>query len=531
MRLGIHTLMMSAVLCAACLTARGQARDYDYIKETNLWLGSRNAAGIGTFDMQRIAVARAYAVKENGGLVGIEGSDDSIKGALETESYNRISDRMSFYGLLSYDYFYGKNMGGPILLDPSYNPVSFIEADETTTGPKSREYYKLIGAASYKLSDKWYLGGRVDYETALSAKRKDPRFRSIWMDLNLDAGVMFRPSEHFSAGISLIYRRSLEKFDGTLFGDLAKDYISLVDYGGFLCKKELFSGDNGYVPQGSGTRNMFNAFYGCAIELEGGSERIRTFHELYWKHRDGYYGNKGTSHIVYSEHGGDVFGYSGSLLLKGGNGSDKLSLTAELSRTANSENVFRTTTPPGQQTVIEYLSSKEVLDRQDLGIALDWQGRRGPETFCHRWHYGASLTGDLRKQTATIYPFYRNSSIWTSEAAAFATRNISRGKNIFSTGLRVEGAFGGGTPKEDGAHASTSSDAPYSADGYLLRDFEFKSALVIRTGASFRYTRTFNDRTAAYVELSDKYARMTGSPEYLGGKDRNTLILSVGCTF
>ena len=150
MRLGIHTLMMSAVLCAACLTARGQTRDYDYIKETNLWLGSRNAAGIGTFDMQRIAVARAYAVKENGGLVGIEGSDDSIKGALETESYNRISDRMSFYGLLSYDYFYGKNMGGPILLDPSYNPVSFIEADETTTGPKSREYYKLIGAASAK---------------------------------------------------------------------------------------------------------------------------------------------------------------------------------------------------------------------------------------------------------------------------------------------------------------------------------------------------------------------------------------------
>lgn len=523
--------MMSAVLCAAAVTAQGQTRDYDYITGTNPWLGSRNAAGIGTFDMQRIAVAKAYAEKENGGLIGIEGSDDSIKGALETESYINISDRMSFYGLLSYDYFYGKNMGGPVLMDPSYNPVSFLEADETTTGVKSREFYRLIGAASYKLSDKWYLGGRVDYETALSAKRKDPRFRNVWMDLNLDAGVMFRPSKHFSVGISLIYSRSLEKIDGTLFGDLAKDYISLVDYGGFLCKKELFAGDNGYIPQGTGTRNMFNAFYGCAIGLEGGSDHIRTFHELYWKYRDGYYGNKGTSHIVYSEHGGNIFGYSGALILKTGSGSEKFSLTAEFSSTANSENVFRTTTPPGQQTVIEYLSSKDVLDRQDIDVALGWEGWRGPETFCHRWHYGASLTADLRMQTATIYPFYRRSEIWTAEAAAFATRSISRGNNIFSVGLRGESAFGGGTPKADGAHASTSSDAPYSAEGYLLRDFEFKSALVFRAGASFRYTRTFNDRTAAYVELSDKYAIMSGTPEFLGSKDRNALILSVGCTF
>lgn len=531
MRPVFHALLSTVLLCAASASSPGQSLDYDYVTGINPWLGSSNAAGIGTFDQQRIAVVRGFAEKENGGLVGIEGSDDSILGGLETESYNRISDRTCLYGLLSYKYFYGKNMGGPILLDPSYNPVSFIEADETTTGPKSREFYRLVGGASYKLAEHWQLGAKVDYETALSAKRKDPRFRNVWMDLKADVGTTFSPTEHFAIGISLIYRRSLEKLDGTLFGDLAKDYISLVDYGGFLCKKELFSGDNGYVPQGSGSRNMFNAFYGCALELEAGGDRIKSFHELSWKYRDGYYGNKGTSHVVYSEHAGNILGYTGNLVIRTDGGSEKLSLSLQYEKIANNENVFRITTPPGQQSVIEYLSAKEVLDRKDYSASLDWEGWRGEGMFCHRWHYGATLAAGLRSQTATIYPFYRQSDIWSAEAQAYGTRNISRGRNIFSIGLLGGASYGGGTPAADGALASTSSDRPYSADTYLSRDFEFRSSLILSAGASFRYTRTFGNKAAAYTELSDKYSRLSGTPEYLTGNYRNVLLLTIGCTF
>ncbi len=106
--------------------------DFSFVRDISPWLTSGNYAGLGTLPTDRIAAAEMFFNKSDGGLAGIEESGDSWRAGAYTESNVRISDRIAFCGKLSYTNFRGKDMGGPVLMDPSYNPVNFLESTDTT---------------------------------------------------------------------------------------------------------------------------------------------------------------------------------------------------------------------------------------------------------------------------------------------------------------------------------------------------------------------------------------------------------------
>ena len=101
---------------------RRDLQDIDFVKDINPWLTFSNAAGLTTLQTERSATACLEYDKTNGALKGISDSDDSHDVSISTEALIKVSKRMSLYGLLSYDYFYGKNMGGSVFWTPSYNP-------------------------------------------------------------------------------------------------------------------------------------------------------------------------------------------------------------------------------------------------------------------------------------------------------------------------------------------------------------------------------------------------------------------------
>ena len=130
-RYRIYTIVSS--LAFGCLSVFGQenpesAYEFEFIRNTNPWLISDNAAGLGTLQVPRTSFVEAYFDKDDGGLIPVEGSDNSLEAGALTESYVRISDRIAFHGKLSYSYFQGKNMNGHYLMDPSYNPINFLES-------------------------------------------------------------------------------------------------------------------------------------------------------------------------------------------------------------------------------------------------------------------------------------------------------------------------------------------------------------------------------------------------------------------
>lgn len=173
------------------LLMRAQEGSYDmeFVKMTNPWLVSSNMSGLFLMPVDRISIAGAGFHKENGGLVSSDMSDDSYGAGVSTESFVKVSDKLSFYGKLSYDYFHGKNMGGSVFTDAFHSPLNIVEYSDTTAGVKNKEDYNIAGGLSLRLGKKLSIGVKADYLTGNYAKRKDPRFSNSVMNLDLGAGI------------------------------------------------------------------------------------------------------------------------------------------------------------------------------------------------------------------------------------------------------------------------------------------------------------------------------------------------------
>ena len=533
----IYRTVLSVLLFgAACMNGRSEEphrgmRDFDFIKESNPWLTSVNAAGLGTLQMDRTSVAGISSVKEDGGLAGIEKSGDSFLVSAMTESFVKISDRITFYGKLSWEYFTGKNMGGPVLMDPSYNPVNFYESTLETVGNKNKELYGLSGGISYAIDSKWSLGAKIDYEAGNYAKRKDPRFRSIWLDLDVSAGVKFSPSESFSVGLSAEYERTLETLSGSTYGTTDKQYFILVDYGGFYGRYQYFDGDKGYVPASTASdRPMFNAFYGASLQIQAG-KTIKAFNELRYLNRSGYYGKRASSSVLFCEFGGNVVQYGLVLDIPSGEDIHRIRLDASYEGLKNEENNYRYNTTVGENTVIEYFGSREVLSRTDLSGGIAYTGWLGTGGLRPEWEFGASAGANSRRSEATVYPYFRRSNVTTFSSRLHGKKNFIVGNNIFTVGAEASFAAGFGTAKDDGILASSTSDAPVSGDIYLNRDFEYKTISQAGGTLNFRYTRLIKGRAALYADIRDSYAAALKKPDFLPGNYRNSLIVTIGCTF
>lgn len=505
-------------------------QDFDFIKDSNPWLTSVNVAGIGQLQTSRTSMAGLSFSKDNGGLVGIEGSDDSFLAEITTESYMKFSDRIAFYGKLSYLNFTGKNMGGPILMDPSYNPINFLESTEETTGNKNKELYSLSGGMAYTFNPRWSIGARIDYEAGNTAKRKDPRFKSIWMDIDFSLGARFAPSDAFAAGLSIEYRKTVEDLSGDIFGTTDQQYFILVDYGGFFGSLEYFDGDKGYVPASSSARPMYNAFYGGSIQIEAG-RKIKVFNEITYLHRSGYYGKKASASVTFCEFEGNIIRYGGTLNIPAGSNLHQIRLNAGYEGIKNNENIYRFNTASGENTIVEYFGSKEVLDRTDAMGSLSYTCWRRTDNLRPDWEYGVMADADYMALTSTVYPYYRRQDITSIRVLLHGKKNFIVKSNIFTAGASADFFTGGGTAKEDGTLASSTSNPPKSGDGYLNRDFEYKTLSRICGMLNFRYTRLIKDKAAAYIDVRNSYTRSLKKAEYLKDSYRNTFVISVGCTF
>lgn len=511
--------------------------DFDFIRNMNSWLTSSNAAGIGTVSVDRTSFAEALFEKADGGLIPVEGSDDSWLAGARTESFVKISDKIAFHGGLSYSYFHGENMGGPFLIDPSYNPVNFVESTEDNKGVKIKETYYLSGGMSYTFNEKWALGANVSYETADYAKRKDPRPRSRWLYLDIAPGFRFSPSEMFSIGMNLQYVRTVETLDGNVFGTTDKQYYTLIDYGGYFGYTEAFDGTEGYVNVSSSSANsrqrpMTNSFYGGSLQIATGlADDIGFFNELTYLRRGGQYGNKASTEVIFCEFEGNVYEYSGILDIDAGSSFHKAAFTARYENLYNYENIYRKSTELGEDTVTEYFGRTETLDRSDFDMGFSYTGYLGIRDGRPGWTVGASLNTTYRSWRATYYPYYRVQEITAVSAALNLQRNIRVSKNIFTVGAAVSCFWGTGTKNEDGFYIRPHSGNLTSNDAYLNRDFEYDTASRMAGTLSFRYTRLFSDKIAAYIDLRDTCNHTLETPEFLANGYRNMFAVAIGCAF
>jgi len=525
----LRTLLLNCLLLAPVLIAGAQerqVRDFRFAVETTPALELGNPAALSLWN-GHLSMAEVSGRKENGALISLDASPDAFCVGVGTESYYRISDRMVFHGKLSWSDFQGKDMGGQVLMDPVFHPVNFLESSESTVGTKKRELYGLIGELSYQFSEKWSAGFLADYRAGDQTKIKDPRFSNILMDMDLKAGVAFRPSTDMLLGCSLQFRNRLEQVRGGIYGTTDQQYFVATDKGGFFGVVETLSGDQNYMPASS-LRPMDNRFYGVSLQV---LLKQRFSQVLSIRYRDGYYGKKATTSPVFFEFSGPEAAYEGKLLLPAGNDLHRLSWSAGFAFLGNEENQLRYVTPAGQSTQVEYMGQNHILDRTDLRASADYRWYHDASGPRPALTLGSRVSFFSRSQTTTLYPYYRNHAYHSVSADLSGQKAMCWGNTSLVLDLGISFHTGWGVDKEDGILASSTATSLRSFDNYLGRQFEYDTAARAGGECSVMVARRFKKSFEPYLKLSDRFLALFAEPQYLGGRTRNVACISLGCNF
>ncbi|MBR6876000.1 MAG: hypothetical protein IKN00_06885 [Bacteroidales bacterium] len=527
MRLRILFLTCLILASASLAEAGAQGvRDFRFVKDITPALQLSNPAALTTWSGKLSSVA-LEGTKGNGAVVPIEGSANDFSVTAGTESFFRLSGKLAFHGALSWSNSQGRDMSGPILMNPEQYPVSFLERDQSTAGIKKRELYGLEGAMALNLGSRWALGCGVRYTSGDQTKVKDPRFMVVLMDLIFTLGAAFRASDALLLGVSLHYRDLLEQVRGGIYGTGDIQYFVQTDKGGFLGSVAELAGDYNYVPV-TEYRPMANHYYGISFQA---LIRERFSNELSIRYRTGYYGKKASTSPVFFEYAGIEAGYSGRLLLPAGAGLHRLALDLDFASVANDENVLRYVTPAGQSTVVEYLGSNRVLDRIDMSATLDYRwysDTAGPRPGLT---LGAKLGYAGRMQTTSLYPLWRKHATHTVSLDLTGRKVWTDGTWSWILDAGLSGLLGFGTDKLDGTYGAGDTPGLKSFDDYLGRYYEYKT--LPRAGASLGFTaaRRFGSGVEAYLRISDSYVHLLSAPQYLGGSSRNLARVTLGCNF
>lgn len=520
--------LTSLILASAVVAEAGaqDVRDFHFVKDTTPVLQLSNPAALTAWS-GKVSTVVLEGTKGNGAVVPLEGSANDFSVSASTESFFRLNGKLAFHGALFWTDYQGREMGGPVMMNPELYPVNFMESDPATVGTKKRENYGLEGALALNLGSRWALGCGIKYTAGDQTKVKDPRFLNVLMDMNFSCGVIFRASDALLLGVSLLYRDLLEQVRGGIYGTGDIQYFVQTDKGGFLGSVAELAGDLNYVPA-TEYRPMANHYYGLSFQA---LVRERFSNELSVRYRTGYYGKKASTSPVFFEYAGIEADYSGRLLLPAGAGLHRFALDLGFATLANDENVLRYVTPAGQSTIVEYLGKNRVLDRIDMSATLDYRwcseasGPRPGLTL------GAKAAYAGRMQTTSLFP------LWRKHATHAVSLDLT-GQKVWTDGTwswildaGLSGLLGFGTDKLDGTYGSGETPGLKSFDNYLGRYYEYKT--LPRAGASLGFTaaRRFGAGFEAFLRVSDAFDLLLSAPQYLAGRSRNLACITLGCNF
>jgi opacity protein-like surface antigen len=505
----------------------------DYIQRTNGWLTSYNAAGLHHLSARKASVAEVYTSRGNGHLVNYHESPNRLSWGARTASLFRLDDNVVVHGKIEYHNSHGKNSGGAAFIDPAFAPFNILEQADTNRGTKSSERYSLAGAVSTRLYRDLRAGGRIEYTTMNLAKHKDLRHKNTLLDMTVTAGLALPVTRHIEAGVNYYYRRAIEGIVFNVYGNTDRQYFSIIDFGAFFGRRELF-GESGYTSE---DQPLFSAFQGAALQLHVTRPRWSLFNEITYKARSGYFGERSSTSVRYSDHEGTAIEYRG-LLSHATTGGTLHLIDARASREtlANHENIYRYETTQGGSTLVVYYGQAKMLDRVDTRASLAYTGQRGLVAGrpAREWHAGADYY--QRSITASIYPFYREQRLhaYSARLSAACHQPLRRASgDAIGLSLALAYSAGGGDPRNDGVYATPSADqsAPKSVDHLLYREHEYLTLPRGEASLSATYLHPLVTGVIAHASIDATFRRAFDSPRFLTGSTARTLTLRLGCLF
>ncbi|MDR3245818.1 MAG: hypothetical protein LBT50_05230 [Prevotellaceae bacterium] len=539
MKILMIMLLIGGAFCSADLAAqssltRGESdwHDFEYVKQSDAWLTSENAAGLQYLPVDRISFAEVYFDKNNGRFVNYYQSNDSYEFGARTESFLRLNPRIVFYGKVNYGNFKGKNMGGSVFINPDYNAIDIVEFTENNQGTKNIENYNLTGAVGINLTRKWAVGGKIDYRTANYAKFKDLRHFNKLLDLSATVGFSYKFNETLEFGANYFYRRSVEGLEFELKGNTDRQYASLISFGSFYGRTELFGGTTGYTEKDN-NNPVFNEFNGASLQVNLKlTGKLRFFNEFSYRSRKGYYGKRTPSSPVYTEHSSDIKSYSGALVFENKRYRHFLKINADDESLENFENIYNRENSAGGSSDIVYYGNSKVFGKEEFNANIEYKFNPATADYNPPWILKAGADYHNQQRTTSLYPYYRKQTIRFSDVYISVNKNIINKMNKYDFSIGILYGSGGGTAKNDGAYVipTDSQREPRSLDKSLYHEYEYLTAARVNGNIGLGYSRRLKSGIRGYVRIN--YGLTNAFKiSYIEKKIANLAILTAGCNF
>lgn len=532
-RIYCAVLLIGGVFCSANLAAQkvdSTFANINYIRKGNAWSVSNNATGLKYFTLSKISDAQLFLRKGDGDFKNYHQSNNQYSFGLNAESIFRLNSKVVFSGSILYENFEGKNMGGSAFINPYENPFNIVELDNANKGIKKQETYTLEGAVGVQLNSRLGIGGKINYTAANFAKTKDLRHINKLLNLDLSTGLTYKLSENLEIGANYNYLRRIESTYFRSYGNTDRQFISLIDFGSFYGRSELFT-DFGYTADDT-TQPLTNNTHSGSIQLDVKlGAKAKWFSEFTYGQKTGAFGKEATSLVLFTTHSGTNYQYKTQVSLLGEKLQHFISLNVGYSTLINNENIYRRENTTGGISRIVYYGKSEVLDKQQIDAKLDYTIYAGINNNNPKWTFNFTTDYFRRQQTTTVYPFYRDQTIDSYQAKANVKRNIVRGDQMYSVALGLGYGTGSGTVKQDGLYATPSSSqvAPTGMDLYLYQEFEYFTKPRALANLALQYTKKLKQPVALYAKLDYSYTKAFDT-QFLGGSF-GMLGASVGCNF
>ena len=522
--------------CACALPVHAQdsllLRDFHYVKSTNAWLTSSNAATLTRMEADNLSEAMAAVTSGHGGLTGFSGSPEDLHAGATAESFTRLTPHTVVYGRMRYDNYSGKRMGGSTFIDCRQLPFDIVEDSLTNLGKKHLDTYQLTGGVGTELWKKLSVGARLDYTAANYAKYKDLRHKNKLMDMTLTVGAWMPIGKVLSLGAYYYYRRTTEGVTYSVYGREDKVYKSLINYGPFIGKVEQF-GSNGFTDR-SREMPMVDDYNGAGLQLGVEAGNVAFINEATIARRKGYYGRKSPYTITFSHHASKTYNYKGSLSVKSHRTLHIVRMEMDVENLKNHFASYREMKNDAGANYYEYHDAVKTANKVWVDGKVNYTALIDVRGEMPSWMLTLGCSWQHRRQTAYLYPYYRRQHLDNREWNVGATRNLLLQKGILS--LTLQGAFlhGSGEPYEDFTFATPSDkqSTPATMDTWLHREHMWLTAPQYNVSGIARYAFLFpGTHMKTFVETMVSHRKANTTNPYAVGRDRTTLQFTLGADF
>ena len=529
-----NKIYLTAILCIlawdSTLYAQRNVMRMERVVLFNSELNSSNPSLLQIVEDTILLNVKSYYSYGKGDFANYFSPKQYYKSGIETESYNRLNAKTVVYGSASYNYNKGKKSSGTSFLHPYRMPFNFIEKTENTKGDRQIEQYQLVGAISYKVSEKWIFGTKIDYKTVSFAKLKDMRNVNNILDLKLNIGLTYQLSDRNKLGFSYKYYRYIENIHTVKYGKMEIDHYALVDRGAFMGLFHLY-GEEGLLKNNDRKPWVdISHNYGMQYTKQFANDS-KWFVELNYEKGKGHFGNESDNEVVYMRHNRKKYIISTQLSLPKINKTQIITASGNYVKLINNEQLFQESRKDGGRTIITYYGERESFARECLGANIQYLILWGDNYLKAPWKLSVAYRYNNIKRKASYYPYYRKQNIKRSIFSLDVAKTIAYKKTTFTLKYGSDFVNGSGGDPKDGTYipSSGSINPPDYLNTLLYKEKEYLTAKRLVSSATIRANYNYKLNMDIYWELNATYTKPF-KLEYLNGNS-TCITLTAGVAF